>query len=312
MFGSFNKERAPTNALAAQVSALTSQNTTLSSQVNSLTSQVSGLAALPSQVNSLNAQVSALQSQLATVKTNPVLALGPYVAVDPNAQNGLAGPHVIFSGANVHIVSGSGATVDSSGLGNLVIGYNEDSAADQTESDQSLIDQSRTGSHNLVLGPLHMFTASGGMVAGYENFIGSNYAAATGGACNTAGAGTLVVNQCPGPDDAADAASVSGGFFNQAFSQYSRVIGGSSNLASGFASGVTAGLNNRALGDFASVSGGECNIAGPTGLFTCHLTPGTSDGATVSGGYHNVASGAASSIGGGTNLAEPTPGTNLQ
>jgi hypothetical protein len=60
-------------------------------------------------------------------------------------MNGLKGPHVIFTGVNVHILSGAGMTNDGKaprGLGNLIIGYNE------------LVpgyDNLRTGYHNLVI-----------------------------------------------------------------------------------------------------------------------------------------------------------------
>src|SRR5207253_1540014 len=97
---------------------------------------------------------------------------------------------VIFYGANLHIVSGSGQTVDTTGLGNLVIGYDEDSL------NAAIIDGNRTGSHNLVVGPQHMFTASAGIVAGAVNFISSDFAAVTGGECNAAGETGLPVGVC--------------------------------------------------------------------------------------------------------------------
>ena len=137
--------------------------------------------ALQAQVNALTSQVNTLQTQLTSIKNNPVLALGPYVTVDTNTEQGLKGPHVIFYGANVHIVSGSGATVDNTGLGNLVIGYNEDTF------NPSVIDAKRTGSHNLVLGPDNMFIGSGGLVAGALTIIAGKYATVTGGECNGAG-----------------------------------------------------------------------------------------------------------------------------
>jgi hypothetical protein len=50
------------------------------------------------------------------------------VSVDPNSEDGVNGPNIIFKGANIHIV-GSGTTNDNgnpTGLGNLIIGYDED------------------------------------------------------------------------------------------------------------------------------------------------------------------------------------------
>src|SRR6266446_3638022 len=84
---------------------------------------------LQNQVNSLQTSNTTLQNQLAAVQSNPALALGPFVSVDPNPEIGVAGPNIIFTGANIHIVSGSGMTNEGSnprGLGNLIIGYDED------------------------------------------------------------------------------------------------------------------------------------------------------------------------------------------
>src|SRR5690242_9838303 len=89
-------------------------------------------------ITALQAEISALRSALASVQDNGALALAPYVSVQTGPINGLAGPHVIFTGANVHIRSGSGSTDDDTtsqlggdgkgtltSLGNLVIGYDE-------------------------------------------------------------------------------------------------------------------------------------------------------------------------------------------
>ena len=45
--------------------------------------------------------------------TNPVLTdLAKYVKIEPGVVNGVKGPHVIFSGVNLHVESGSGTTAD--------------------------------------------------------------------------------------------------------------------------------------------------------------------------------------------------------
>jgi hypothetical protein len=92
-------------------------------EITALKAQV---ADLQNQVNSLQASNTTLQNQLANAKN--VLALDPFVSVDPNPEIGVIGPNIIFSGANVHIVSGSGATDDHgnpTGLGNLIIGFDD-------------------------------------------------------------------------------------------------------------------------------------------------------------------------------------------
>ena len=124
------------------------------------------VATLQTALTTANTNITALQTALTAVQGNHALALGPFVSVDSGAENGLAGPNVIISGANVHIESGSGTTVDSTGLGNLVIGYDED-------SNRALqrLNVDRTGSHNLIVGPQNEFTASGGVVSGFANSI---------------------------------------------------------------------------------------------------------------------------------------------
>ena len=194
-------------------------------------------------ITTLQGQVASLQTALTTVQNNHALALGPFVSVDANAENGVAGPNVVISGANVHIESGSGTTADSTGLGNLVIGYDEDSLAAST------IDPNRTGSHNLVVGADHEFTASGGAVFGFGNFISSDEATVTGGDCNAAGATAFpssLLSPCfqgnPGID------SVSGGELNTSNGGGSSVSGGAVNTASSQDASVSGGAFNAASG----------------------------------------------------------------
>jgi hypothetical protein len=66
------------------------------------------IAALQAEVATLQGQVATLQSQVATLQANGALVLAPYVSV----VNGLAGPHIIFNGANIHIQDGLGTTDD--------------------------------------------------------------------------------------------------------------------------------------------------------------------------------------------------------
>jgi hypothetical protein len=138
-----------------------------------------------------------------------------------------------FKGANIHIESGSGATVDFSGLGNLVIGYDED-------NNNRLIDSARTGSNNLIIGPGHEFTASGALLAGYENVSTSNYTVAEG-ACDTAGANASTSCNTQPSLVAGEAASVSGGYENAASGATSNVSGGGFNTASAIGSSVGGG-----------------------------------------------------------------------
>jgi trimeric autotransporter adhesin len=273
------------------------------------------IAALQAQVAALQHQVNTLQSQLATVQSNNALLLGPFVTVDPNPEIGVIGPNIVFSGANIHIVSGSGATNDNSnfkGLGNLIIGYDEDpSTAVNAGAGVApgplppLAPGDRGGSHNLVIGRWNRFpSAFGGFVAGEGNTILGAGTSVSGGGANTAG-GTDV--------------SVSGGRFNTAGGFYSSVSGGESNTAAGFNPGfgfgasVSGGVGNTASGTDASVCGGEGNTAfdnastvtGGTGNNAgSFITFQEGIGASVLGGTGNNAGGRNSVVIGSQNIID--------
>ena len=120
--------RAEITALLAQVESLQSTVSTLESRVSTLQA---GNSTLQNEIKSLQTSNTKLQSQLVAVQSNHALLLGPFVTVDPNPEIGVIGPNITFTGANIHIVSGSGMTNDNGnprGLGNLIIGYDEDPA----------------------------------------------------------------------------------------------------------------------------------------------------------------------------------------
>src|SRR5262249_44668253 len=131
-----------------------------------------------------------------------------YMRVEPGAINGLSGPHVIVEGANLHVRSGAGTTVDTAGLGNVVVGYNEGRGGTDTSN--------RTGSHNLITGPEHQYTASGGLVAGSRNTVTANHGSVSGGDLNSASGLGSSVSGGLGNVASGETASVSGGQFNAA------------------------------------------------------------------------------------------------
>ena len=296
--------------IRAEVAALRAQVTSLQTTVSTLQSQV----------QSLQTSNTALQTHLAAVQSNHALLLGPFVSVDPNPQNGVIGPNIIFTGANIHIVSGSGSTDDNGtprGLGNLIIGYDED-PTNYVDHDpvgglplSPLISGDRGGSHNLVIGAANRFTqaAFGGLVIGTANTIADYGASVSGGAGNTAsGYGASVSggfsNTASGP-----CASVSAGRFNVAFQLFTSVSGGDSNTAGGSCSAtcglgasVSGGQGNTASGNFASVTGGVNNTA--FDFFTCVIggignTAGSS--VTFQGGFASSVLGGSGNTAGGQN-----------
>jgi hypothetical protein len=153
------------------------------------------------------------------------------VYIETEKINGLRGPHVIIEGANLHVRSGQGMTgfpvcpgtcQTRSGLGNLIVGYNE---LPYMEAPR------RGGMHNLIVGPEHEYTGTGNFVAGRHNSVWNR--------------GT----------------SITGGIDNVARGSYSSVSGGRENVATGFAASVSGGRENAASGHAASVSGGEGRVA---------------------------------------------------
>ena len=235
------------------------------------------VAQLHTQLNEAKNTISSLQSALAVVQANKALDLGPYVSVATGKINHVTGPHVIFTGANVHIRDGSGFTNDNipqgggtlRGLGNLIVGYNE---VGFNAEGLEFTDEERAGSHNIVVGPLHRFMRFGGFVAGLANIVSGDYASVTGGIQNTA---------------SGHESSISGGGGNKATGQVSSVSGGERSVAGGDASSVSGGTENRAAGQVSSVSGGLRNVA-------------SGERSSVTGGTENIANGQLSSVSGGS------------
>lgn len=170
---------------SGSLEALQTQVTSLKTD---LAAVVSNEASLLSQLTAANTQLSILAARLKVIETSggggggtsPALVeLAKYVTVDPSTLNGMKGPHVIFHHANVHVQSGSGTTAEAgapTGLGNLIVGYNEMPVASGG---------SRSGSHNLVVGPSHAYSSTGGVVFGNRNLISGQYATILGGVQNS-------------------------------------------------------------------------------------------------------------------------------
>jgi hypothetical protein len=156
-----------------------------------------------------------------------------------------SGTDVIFEGCNVHVQNGLGGTDTTNGLGNLIVGHNENFPPPSKPA-------VRTGSHNLVVGPFHTFSSHGGLVAGRENTVSGTNASVTAGSLNKA---------------TAFAASVSGGRSNEAKSPGASVSGGTQNVAGmdetdGQDASVSGGFQNEASGFSSSASGGNSRSAG--------------------------------------------------
>ena len=195
-------------------------------------------------------------------------------------------PAVVFSGVNVQINNGQGATESINGLGNLIVGYDEptqitdavcsdgqfESEADCLANNETFSAIHKSGSHNVIVGQEHNYSRSGALIAGFQNTVNADNSSVTGGLGNRA---------------SGNRSSVSGGFFNAASGPESSISGGAQGNASGDRSSVSGGSFNTASGSSSSVSGGLSNQA-------------SGSTSTVSGGRLNAAIGSESSISGGS------------
>lgn len=168
----------------------------LQAQVTDLQNQVAALSAsnasLMTQLQAAVTELGLLSSRLTTLESNSggggsaLASLAKYVTVDTNTINGVKGPHIIFTGANVHIRSGKGATDDGgtlAGLGNLIVGYNE-LPNPELVPDVGPCDRALTGSHNIVVGTGNVAGSYGGLVTGTRNCLSGAYANVLGGTQN--------------------------------------------------------------------------------------------------------------------------------
>jgi hypothetical protein len=163
--------------------------------------------------------------------------------------DGKPGAEIHLHGANLHIENGSGHTdqTPTNGLGNMIIGYNEE----RNVNDPDLITAGRafnvrSGSHNLVVGKELNYSSYGGLVVGLQNTISGRFASVSGGQASEA---------------RGSASSVSGGSENKATGPASSITGGAVNEASGALSAITAGRMNQAQGGNSWVGGGYKNIS---------------------------------------------------
>ena len=182
-----------------------------------LKSLAAKVAGLQKQVKSLKATVTAQASTISSLQSNPVLTLSwlpTYLSLDTNAEHGVAGPNIVFQGANLHVRSASGES-DPSGLGNLIVGWDESPTTTQ-----------RGGCNNLVCGDFNNFSDYGCFIAGSYNAVSGTFASVSGGQGNTAS--DLY-------------SSVSGGSTNTASNIFASVSGGYNNNASGSISSVSGG-----------------------------------------------------------------------
>ncbi len=205
----------------------------------------------------------------------------------------VSGSDTLFTATNIHLRDGTGATVNStlspcvtdsdcgvgevcgtfnpslgsmtcavtSGLGNLIVGYDESPGT-------------KSGNHNLIVGPGHSYTKFASVVGGAGNSVTASFAAVlsgsnneateegaavVGGANNSAAAGRAAILGGNSNQVIAGDATVAGGIGNIAGGANSSIAGGQDNETSANAAVVTGGRNNQANGNFSVTLGGNGN-----------------------------------------------------
>ena len=262
-------------AKVTQLETSISQQAAVIAQLQANVSQQAALiASLQSSCKPLtDAQILSIVSGAGYVPGphTPASKIEPYVTVDDDNN-------IYITGANLHIRSGSGSTNgEINGLGNLIIGYNESQS------------NTRTGSHNVVVGPYHSYSSYGAFIAGRKNEVSGNYSSILGGFNGVVSGDYSTISGGANGIVSGAASSISGGSDGTVSGLYSIISGGAYGTASGDISSISGGVNGTASGNISSISGGFYGTAsGP--------------GSSVSGGAYGVAKGDNSSVLGGSHV----------
>ena len=222
----------PTAALAQPVLSSAQRLANLEAAVKSLTQAVTALQTenaaqstlLQSQSTAISALQSALNQQMVDSKaytdgvaTSTLASATTYTdgkvapVADKLTHFSRSGNEIYITGANLNIRNGLGHSyAQLNGLGNLIIGYNELRGGTGAVN-------TRTGSHNFVIGLQNNFSSAGAIVAGSNNNSGGYMASVYGGTGNTA---------------SGYYAHISGGYNNVASGNWSNIGGGQNKIAS--------------------------------------------------------------------------------
>ena len=236
---------------------------------------------------SQEARIEALELLLSRMELTTVDGKASYI-FGPEQCKYPDGTPIESCGVNVYIRDGSGSTLtpkdkDETGLGNLIIGYNE------LPSTQNPL---RTATHSIIVGNKHEYLTTASIILGIQNKIQETSLSLINGHKNIEIDGVLL--------------TILGGF-NHIASQlpYSVILGGEQNTSTGRAcviaggylnhckgknSSIIGGLNNTTYGEASIIAAGLGNIISSTGLY-----------ATIIGGLENLAEAVQSSILGGYN-----------
>jgi len=226
------------DALRLQVTSLTQANSNLQGQLDSLNANLgvvqAGVAGAQVTAQAAQNRAATVATDLAALQANSVLALDGILAYDAAAQTAR------FSGVDVQILNGQGAgTIN--GRGNLIVGYNRARSGpaicsiggNQTNSQVACESiggvwsaNHKSGSHNLVVGDEHAYSAHGGVLFGFNNAVVVWGGSVTGGYGNVVLGNYAAVSGGVGNWARASYSAIGGGYLNAADARYSVVSGG--------------------------------------------------------------------------------------
>lgn len=190
--------------LQAASDALMAENDALAARLAALEQAVAAtdLEVVTERLADVEADVASNTSGLAATMSDLTGVEAKTAALSATTMDGY--PALVVSGVNLYVTDGSGATDSGTGVGNLVLGYNETGDGvcsggtddgrnagglwfDCTtcESGGGTCESvTRTGSHNLVLGTAHAYTGHSSVVAGLAHQSYGDYAGHLGGMDN--------------------------------------------------------------------------------------------------------------------------------
>ncbi|MCX7554006.1 hypothetical protein OS175_08965 [Marinicella sp. S1101] len=278
------------NDLADANNAISTLQQTVLAQQNNITQLESTTNFLINENSELVASLNDIENNVDTINSNSVLTLDGYLSL--GFYKGLNA--AVFEGINVQINDGSGDTEGATnGLGNLIVGYNEDATSPRlfcstpgifglgqcTDAGGTILSNVYTGSHNIITGKGNSYTSFGGTIGGNSNILntahnviltgfqnitsGGLYTTITTGQTNSNAGAYAIINGGANALITLDstAASITGGEFNVADTAFSTVSGGDNNYANGQYSTISGGSSNSTSGVSSTVSGGAFRTA---------------------------------------------------
>lgn len=195
-------------------------------------------------------QIEQLRQQVAQLHASNISGLNNFVSVGVD-QHGR--PAVFFDAVNVYVRDGQGSNSIStdSGLGNIILGYNEAAGSDaepyctgswsyttnyyiSTEADclaegYEWTNNNKTGRHNLIIGTGHNYSGDSNIVIGFENSVADEFNIISGYS-NYAGGASVILG-----------AVGSKGFFQASILSSNNGLVSQGSMLSSYSSSLTGG-----------------------------------------------------------------------